>query len=71
MAECPDDKGIVVVLVLTGLGCFIGYELYIVYTSLVPPPPPPPLSDLAKLKISDWFKVGKILGFQEYDLVTI
>ena len=42
--------------------------MYIVYTPLVPPPP---LSDLAKLKVSDWFKVGKILGFQENDLKKI
>ena len=46
-------------------------NLYIVYTSLAPPPPPPSLGDLAKLKVSDWFKVGKILGFQENDLQKI
>ena len=43
-------------------------NLNIVYTSLVPPPS---LGDLAKLKVSDWYKVGKILGFQEYDLAKI
>ena len=46
-------------------------NLYIVYTPLVPPPPPPSLGVLAKLKVSDWFKVGKILGLKEYDLEII
>ena len=49
-------------------------NLFIVYTSLVPPPPPPPppsLGDLAKLKVSNWYKVGQTLGFQENDLEKI
>ena len=47
--------------------------IVIVYTCtfLVPHPPPPSLGDLAKLKVSNWYKVGKTLGFQEYDLEKI
>ena len=33
--------------------------------------PPPSLGDLAKLRISNWFKVGESLGFQDYDLQQI
>lgn len=32
---------------------------------------PPSLGVLAKLKLSDWFKVGKSLGFQELNLMQI
>ena len=44
--------------------------IFIMY-SLVSPPLPLSLDVLAKLKVSDWFKVGKILGLQEYDLEKI
>ena len=32
---------------------------------------PPSLGVLAKLKLSDWFKVGESLGFQELNLIQI
>ena len=59
MAEGPKGK-----IIITSACMYLND----VSTSSVPPPK---LGDLAKLRVSNWFKVGQKLGFADRDLKQI